>query len=136
MKILKKGNSFVAYRTEKGEHGASFAEAGSEIGRISITTGKYLGGTGALVELNKRLDEYLMQKKQNNYIGNYGSIHDFIGHHKLEDKASDLFGEDWEAENDIEQIQELVGNEYTVQEIEPTTEREKRMDDYIQVTKK
>lgn len=58
MKILKKRNSFVAYRTKKGELGASFAEVGSEIGRISITTGKYTGGTGALVELQKHLDEF------------------------------------------------------------------------------
>lgn len=64
MKILKKGNSFVAYRTEKGEHGASFAEVGSEIGRISITTGKYSGGTGALVELNNHLNEYLKPQEE------------------------------------------------------------------------
>jgi len=64
MKIKKKGNSFVAYRTEKGEHGASFAEIGSEIGRISITTGRYTGGTGALVELSKHLDEFLKPKEE------------------------------------------------------------------------
>lgn len=64
MKILKKGNSFVAYRTERGEHGADFAEVGSEIGRISITTGKYSGGTGALVQLNKHLAEFLKPKEE------------------------------------------------------------------------
>jgi len=64
MKIKKKGNSFIAYRTEKGEKGASFAEVGSEIGRISITTGKYTGGTGALIELNQHLQEYLEPKEE------------------------------------------------------------------------
>lgn len=64
MKIKKKGNAFVAYRTEKGEHGADFAEVGSEIGRISITTGRYSGGTGALVELNKHLREFLKPQEE------------------------------------------------------------------------
>jgi hypothetical protein len=64
MKILKKGNAFVAYRTEKGELGADFAEVGSEIGRISITTGRYTGGTGALVELGKKLREFLKPKDE------------------------------------------------------------------------
>ena len=63
MNIKKKGNALIAYRTEKGEHGASFAEVGSEIGRISIITGKFVGGTGALVELKKRLKEYKTPKK-------------------------------------------------------------------------
>ena len=70
------------------------------------------------------------------YSDQYASIHDFIERWDLEDKAEEVFGEDWEAENDIEQIQELVGDEYIVQAIEPTTEREKRMDDYITVKKK
>lgn len=64
MKILKKGNAFVAYRTEKGELGAGFAEAGSEIGRISITTGKFTGGTGAFVELSQKLREFLKPKEE------------------------------------------------------------------------
>lgn len=64
MKILKKGNAFVAVRTHKGEHGADFAEVGSEIGRISIVTGKYTGGTGALVELSQHLREFLKPKEE------------------------------------------------------------------------
>jgi len=71
-----------------------------------------------------------------NYSGKYGSIHDFIEQHKLEEKAKQLFGEGWEAENDIEQIQQLVGEGFNVQAIEPTTEREKRIDDYIIVNKR
>ena len=64
MKILKKGNAFVAYRTEKGEKGADFAEVGSEIGRISITTGKFSGGTGACLELGRKLREFQEQESK------------------------------------------------------------------------
>jgi len=64
MKILKEGNAFIAYRTQKGELGSPIAEAGSEIGRISITTGKYTGGTGALVELSKHLDDFNKPKEE------------------------------------------------------------------------
>lgn len=59
MKIKKKGDAFIAVRTEKGELGADFAEVGSEIARISITTGRISGGTGASAQLRQHLNEYL-----------------------------------------------------------------------------
>jgi len=68
-----------------------------------------------------------------NFNGRYSSIHDFISENNLQEKANEVFGEGWEAENDVEQIQELIGNDYVVGTITPTTEREKRADDYIQV---
>ena len=61
MKILKKGNAFVAYREEKDCH-HPMQKVGSEIGRISIKSGKFTGGTDALVELSKHLEEYLKKE--------------------------------------------------------------------------
>lgn len=70
-----------------------------------------------------------------NLSGNYSSIHDFINEHELEERAEELFGKDWEAENDVEQIQELAGAKYVVDVPEAKTKREQRMDDYIRVSK-
>jgi len=71
-----------------------------------------------------------------NYAGSYSSINEFIDKNKLKTKAKKVFGKNWEAENDIEQIQELIGDRYVVRAIEPTTKREERSDDYIEVIKK
>jgi len=67
--------------------------------------------------------------------GNYSSVHNFIDSNNLKEKAEELFGENWEAENDVEQIQELAGDGYIVYVPEAKTEREHRLDDYIQVHK-
>jgi hypothetical protein len=71
--------------------------------------------------------------KIQNYSGNYSSVCDFIDEFGLQNKANEVFGEGWEAENDIEQIQMLVGDDFVVTVIEPTSEREKRADNYIHV---
>jgi len=81
-------------------------------------------------------DEQEIEKYGPNYTGNYSSLQDFLEEFGLEDKADEVFGEGWEAENDIEQIQTLIGDEYTVQAIEPTNEREQRIDNYIEVRKR
>ena len=81
-------------------------------------------------------DEQETEKYGSNYTGNYSSLQDFLEEFGLEDKADEVFGEGWEAENDIEQIQTLIGNEYIVQAIEPTNEREQRIDNYIEVIKR
>lgn len=67
------------------------------------------------------------------YTGTYSSIHDFIEQHGLKDKANEVFGEGWEAEDDVQQIKQLAGNRHAVVVDEPETEREKRADDYIEV---
>jgi len=63
MKILKKGKAFVAYCTEENEFPTTGYTVGSEVGRISITTGRYCGGQG-LVELSKHLREYLKPQEE------------------------------------------------------------------------
>ena len=80
-------------------------------------------------------DEREVEKYGHNYTGNYSSVHDFIDNFGLHDKADEVFGEDWEAECDVEQIQELVGNDFVVTTLKPTTKREERVDDYIIVSK-
>lgn len=67
------------------------------------------------------------------YTGTYCSIHDFIEENDLEERADELFGEGWEAEDDVEQIKQLAGNRHAVVVDVPMTEREKRRDDYIEV---
>ena len=57
MKILKKGNYFKAYSTIDNE-GGTIAPSGSHLGTISITTGKFVGATACLLELNKKLDNH------------------------------------------------------------------------------
>lgn len=61
MKILKKGNKFVAYRDEhdKGERFYDRIKVGDSLGQISITTGRFAGNTVCLIELNNHLAEYL-----------------------------------------------------------------------------
>ena len=39
---------------------------------------------------------------------NYMSTYDFVGENNLEKEAAELFGEDWEAEDDAEQIDRLL----------------------------
>lgn len=80
-------------------------------------------------------DEQEAEKYGPDYSDQYASIHDFIERWDLEDKAEEVFGEGWEAENDIEQIQQLVGDEYVVQAIVPKNKRQERLDDYIIVAK-
>jgi len=57
MKILKKGNYFKAYSTIDNEGGTT-APAGTHLGTISITTGKFVGATACLLELTKKLENY------------------------------------------------------------------------------
>ena len=80
--------------------------------------------------------------KKLNYSGCYMSILDFIDQNKLEKESTKLFGildVDWEPENDIEQIQELVDDidedGYVVKEIKITCKRDERADEWIDVFK-
>jgi hypothetical protein len=74
-------------------------------------------------------------KKLKSYSGRYSSINDFVDRNSLNKKADEIFGKGWEPQNDIENIQTLVGSEYKVGTIKIRTERDKRADDYIQVLK-
>ncbi len=68
--------------------------------------------------------------------GSYSSIHDFIEQNKLEKEAQKVFGKNWEADNDIEQVQKLanhVSAGYVVNHIKMKTKRDFRTDNYIQV---
>ena len=81
-------------------------------------------------------DEVEIEKYGRNYTGNFSSVHAFLEEFDLEDKADEVFGEGWEPENDIEQIQELLNNietGYIVKAVEEKTARDSRIDDYIQV---
>ena len=68
------------------------------------------------------------------YSGKYSSVLNFIGVNGLTDKANEVFGINWESENDVEQIQELIGDGYLVGVAECKTKRDFRLDDYINVT--
>tara|TARA_R110002050_G_scaffold188790_1_gene323457 strand:- start:2651 stop:3118 length:468 start_codon:yes stop_codon:yes gene_type:complete len=41
---------------------------------------------------------------------NYMSTNDFVYENKLQEKAEELFGKDWVAEDDVEQIEKLLDN--------------------------
>jgi len=67
MKILKKGQRFVAYRDENDINNSMLDERimiGDSIGSISIDTEKFVGNTACLMVLDKHLSEY----KENGYI--------------------------------------------------------------------
>ena len=65
MKIVKKGNKFVAKRDENdvdapdGVGMNSRIKVGVELGSINISTGKFVGNTVCLVELSKKQREYV-----------------------------------------------------------------------------
>lgn len=84
-------------------------------------------------------DGYYMEADEfdPDFGGCYASIHDFIEKNRLHREADKLFGEGWEAEDDVEQVKELANSifDHTVGTIEEKTERDKRVDDYIKVTK-
>jgi len=64
MKILKKNNSFVAYRDKLDLNVGGInhrIKVGDELGRISIKTGKFVGNTVCLVELQNKRDEFINQ---------------------------------------------------------------------------
>ena len=75
-----------------------------------------------------------MKTKTINMEGRYMSTHSFVGDNDLHNEAENLFGVDWEAEDDINQIQTLVDvlhpNEYCVSLIPDC-----RCEDYILVTR-
>ena len=81
-------------------------------------------------------DALIKRSKMSNggeVTGYYSSVHDFISRNKLEEESDNLFGKDWEADDDMQQIRELVGQNYEVEEIEYHTARDMRSDDYIHV---
>ena len=80
-------------------------------------------------------DELEVEREGADYSGNFSSVNEFIDEYDLKDKADEILGKGWEAENDIEQIQKLVGDNYLVTALIPTTKREERVDDYIEVIK-
>ena len=84
-------------------------------------------------------DEKEKERYPHEYAGRYSSVNEFVDNHALHDEADEVFGEDWEAENDIEQIQELVNHivpdTFIVKHIDQKTARDKRADDYIEVVK-
>lgn len=59
-----------------------------------------------------------MKTKAINITGRYMSTYSFVGSNDLHDEAENLFGVDWEAEDDVNQIQTLLDaihpNEYYV----------------------
>lgn len=76
--------------------------------------------------------------KKINYSGLYPSSGGFVIENNLEKEADELFGKNWEQEDDINQIQELldsISEEYVVKAIEEKTARDSRADEYIQVFK-
>jgi len=97
MKILKKGNSFVAYTTEKGEFDDDpramgiykGLEAGKEIARISIKTSNWQGWCGMLgwEELHERLEKHLEPEKKERRR---------LFHKVINQLNKDLNNEDWE----------------------------------------
>ena len=77
----------------------------------------------------------MKKTKEKNYKGRYSSINDFVERNSLQQESDKLFGKDWEPENDIKSIEMLVGDKYTVEELEIKTKRDERVDDYIVVKK-
>ena len=63
MKILKKGQTLVAYRDETDTELNHQIKVGDSLGRISIKTGKFMGNTAALIPLNEALEQL---KKETN----------------------------------------------------------------------
>ena len=77
-------------------------------------------------------------KKETNFTGKYSSIHEFIEKNNLQKEATSILGKDWEADDDIAQVKEIldsIDKEYNVTHIEAKTKREQRADDYIHVFK-
>lgn len=72
-------------------------------------------------------------KKGGEISGRYSSVHDFVSRNKLEKEAENIFGKDWEPDDDMQQIRDLAGNNYGVEEIDYETLRDMRSDDYISV---
>jgi hypothetical protein len=72
-------------------------------------------------------------KKGGEISGRYSSVHDFVSRNKLEKEAENIFGKDWEPDDDMQQIRYLAGKNYGVEEIDYETLRDMRSDDYISV---
>lgn len=70
MKILKKGNYFVAYRdkndvnTPDGVGMNDRIKIGDSLGKINIKTGKFIGNTISLLPLNAHLKNNLISGKR------------------------------------------------------------------------
>jgi hypothetical protein len=100
MKIKKKGKKFVAYYEEGDNFPNTKYNVGSEIGEISITTGRFTGGTSALVELKKHLDEYLKPERDKHDK----LINDVIAEIKIDIENGDLTA--------IDELLRFVSKEY------------------------
>ena len=46
--------------------------------------------------------------KQHSYLGMYMSTYDFVGSNKLMDVANEVLGVNWEAEDDVRQIEDIL----------------------------
>lgn len=46
--------------------------------------------------------------KQHSYLGMYMSTYDFVGSNKLMDIANEVLGVNWEAEDDVQQIEDIL----------------------------
>jgi hypothetical protein len=49
-----------------------------------------------------------LTEKDIKYLGRYMSTYSFVGQHKLEDVANEVLGLGWEAEDDVNQIQNIL----------------------------
>jgi len=49
-----------------------------------------------------------LTEKDVKYLGRYMSTYSFVGQHKLEDVANEVLGLGWEAEDDVNQIQNIL----------------------------
>ena len=47
-------------------------------------------------------------RKKTDFSGNYYSTYDFVGTHKLNKEAEEIFGKNWEAEDDLSQIEDII----------------------------
>lgn len=71
-----------------------------------------------------------MKTEKKDYSGEYNSTYGFVWQNNLEDVAEKLFGKGWEAEDDVNQIERLIGEcggEFYVVSVAP----HKKEDDII-----
>lgn len=78
--------------------------------RISDEYGTIEGSNLDAIELTEKRNSNKVDAKvdRKDLSGNYYSTNDFVGTHKLQEQAENIFGKGWEAEDDVAQIESLI----------------------------
>jgi len=126
--VERKTQGEITYHNGEIEEVSDFYREGSglvsPIEKVILRKAKEYVNTDLMEKLKKEWQEKNKPKyakgstvKGKDFSGNYYSTNDFVGAHNLQKQAEKIFGKGWEAEDDVNQIENIInsiGGKYVV----------------------